>query len=232
MEPLLTQITGCWHKIPNVKRIINLTIWSHGCDWFHCQRETSDPTVSPDDDSHMVSTLQGKDRKTNPLQPTSQHPSQNYMGENGLVQETPTHCFASLISCRVNSSARYTCATVFVLLHPGWPWCSDVLTDCCKTPSRQFRRFVIKQSLGPTYVEPNIRPKANKSAGSKIKQMWRKSAAKALSGNTERSSRVWLRVSGLADKKQVLNKCNLLRKWSFQRSVTKLNKAVFLYKIL
>lgn len=59
-------------------------------------------------------------------------------GRVGLVQETPTHCFASFISRCVNSLVRYACATVFVLLLPGWPRCSDVLTDCFKIPSRQF----------------------------------------------------------------------------------------------
>lgn len=42
---------------------INSTIWSLGCDWFHCQWETSDPAVSPDDDSRMVSTPWGKRRE-------------------------------------------------------------------------------------------------------------------------------------------------------------------------
>ncbi len=98
---------------------INSTIWSLGCDWFHCQRETSDPTASPDDDSRMVSTPWGKDGKTKPLPPASQHPSQKDGGKNGSVQETPTHCFASFISRCVNSLVRYACATVFVLLHPG-----------------------------------------------------------------------------------------------------------------
>lgn len=59
-------------------------------------------------------------------------------GGGGPAQETPTHCFASFISRCVNSLDRYACATVFVRLHPGWPQCCDVLTDCFKIPSRQF----------------------------------------------------------------------------------------------
>lgn len=88
MKPLLllTLITG-WrperHNVRWTQEAVNPTIWSHGCDWFHYQRETSDPTVSPDDDSCMVSTLWGKDGKTKPLPPASQHPSQKYMAVGG-----------------------------------------------------------------------------------------------------------------------------------------------------
>lgn len=128
---------------------INLTIWSLGCDWLHCQGENSDPTASPDDDSCMVSTPRGKDGKTKPrLPPPRIPPPKDLVQKNGSVQETPTHCFASFISGCVNSLLGYACATVFVLLHPDRPQCSDVLTDCFKIPSRQFSGFKVKQLLG------------------------------------------------------------------------------------
>ncbi len=134
VKPLLTQITGRWpemdrggNKLDHMVPWVWLVSLPEGDQWPHRLPWWRQP--------HGVDSM-GKRRENKASPPASRHPSQKDGGKNGLVQETPTHCFASFISGCVNSLVCYACAAVFVLLHLGWPQCSDVLTDCFKIPSR------------------------------------------------------------------------------------------------
>lgn len=169
------------------------TRWSLGCGWFHCQRETSDPAASPDDDSRMVSTPWGKDGKTKPLPSGPQHHSQSDGGgekKNGSAQETPTYCFASFISPCVNSLVGYACATVLVLLLPRLTSLFSCFDRLFQNPIKAIHRFTVKQPLGQHKPDRMFHRKQINLPRSKIKQMGRTSAARILSGNSDGSSRV------------------------------------------
>lgn len=235
MEPLLTQITGRWpkrHYVWWTQEAISSSRGSLGSDWYHCQRETGDPTASPDDDSCMVLTPWGKVRENKASASILSASLPEIWGENGSVQETPTHCFASFISPCVNSLVDYACATVFVLLIPQLTsalWCFDRLFQNLIKP---MYCFWVRQPIGQQELDGMLHWKANKCAESKFIQTWRRFAATVPSGNTERCSRVRPCVWDFADKKKVLknvmcykNSCSgfeqRAHKWKFSSRETK-----------